>query len=68
MNLGKLAILKLGHVNKLDYKIETETDLKTMKNAVLEMAIRKKFKKCKNGSLLGIDLFQPHMQTQLQQF
>lgn len=43
MNLGKLAILKLGHVNKLDYKIETETDLKTMKNAVLEMAIRKKF-------------------------
>lgn len=43
MNLGKLAILKLGHVNKLDCKIETETDLKTMKNAVLEMAIRKKF-------------------------
>lgn len=39
-----------------------------MKNPGLEMAIGKHFLNRENGLLLGIELFQPHVQTQLQRF
>ena len=41
-------------MNRLDYKVEAETNLKTMKNSIPEIAIKKN---CKNGFLLGIELF-----------
>lgn len=37
------------YVNRLDYNVEAETDLKTMENSVLEMVIRKNCKNCENG-------------------
>lgn len=57
-----------AYVNRLDDKIEAKTDLKTIKNTVLEMAIGKNCKNCENGSLLGIEHFQPHLQTQFYQY